>query len=391
MARERLGFARRHFPHKTVASELKDETPIKATEENKSKQHFWARLTRRQKILLSAGSIAGLAVVLTAFFIFFPKTPEPTPATPAKVAAEPPKPVLVASPLSGQLVSPELAKRPVTAIMIENSMDARPQSGLHEAGVVFEAIAEGGITRFIALYQDTTPQFIGPVRSLRPYYLDFAVPFQAGIAHVGGSPEALAQVRAGLRDLDQFFNAGAFWRNPGRAAPHNVYTSFEKLDALNQAKGYAGSEFKPWPRKEDSKLAAPTATKIDVNISSALYNSHYDYDPASNSYARSEGGRPHISTSSQHDPTGQQIKPKSVIVMVMGYSVARTRHSVYQATGSGQLFVFQDGGLVQGTWHKPSREAQFEFKDAAGQPISLNNGQSWVTVVANPSMVVHAP
>jgi hypothetical protein len=104
--------------------------------------------------------------------------------------------------------------------MIENSPDARPQSGLQDAGVVVEAIAEGGITRFLTLFQESQPQYIGPVRSLRPYYIDFAAPFQAGIAHVGGSPEALSRVRNGsYRDLDQFFNSAYFSRISARPAP----------------------------------------------------------------------------------------------------------------------------------------------------------------------------
>src|SRR5262249_44865010 len=158
---------------------------------------------------------------------------------------------------------------------IENSDDARPQSGLQEAGVVYEAIAEAGITRFMALFQETGPQYIGPVRSLRPYYIDFAAPFQASIVHVGGSPDALAQVTSGgFRNLDQFANGGSFWRISTRYAPHNVYTAFARLDALNQSKGYTSSKFTGWPRKKDKKLALPQATAIDIRVSSPDFYSH---------------------------------------------------------------------------------------------------------------------
>ena len=155
--------------------------------------------------------------------------------------------------------------------MIENSLDARPQSGINQAGVIFEAIAEGGITRFITLYQEAQPQYVGPVRSLRPYYIDWAAAFDAPIAHVGGSPDALKQIRNGGKDLDQFFNPGAYWRQSTRAAPHNVYTSFKNMDKLNKAKGYKSSKFTPWPRKEDSPLETPTAATIKVSISSANF------------------------------------------------------------------------------------------------------------------------
>src|SRR5581483_7848643 len=148
-----------------------------------------------------------------------------------KHKAKPKAPTTVASPLTGVQVAPALAARPVTGIMIENSDFARPQSGLQDAGVVYEAIAEAGITRFLALYQDSSPQYIGPVRSLRPYYIDFAAPFQASIVHVGGSPDALSEVKSGgFRNLDEFYNGDYFTRISARDAPHNVYTSFAELD-----------------------------------------------------------------------------------------------------------------------------------------------------------------
>ena len=187
------------------------------------------------------------------------------------------KVLTIASPLSGLQVSPELAIRPVTGIMIENSVDARPQSGIQDAGVVFEAIAEGGITRFMTLYQEAMPQHIGPVRSLRPYYIDWASAFDASVAHVGGSPDALAQIRSSGKDLDQFFNAGSYWRDNSRPSPHNVYTSFEKLDALNRSKGYSTSKFDSWPRKAEQKPDAPSVKSIDINISTALYKSPYKF------------------------------------------------------------------------------------------------------------------
>jgi hypothetical protein len=121
-------------------------------------------------------------------------------------AAEPPK---FYSNLTGNLVeSDAVSKQAVTGIMMENSPDARPQSGLKDSGVVFEAIAEGGITRFLVLYQEQKPQLIGPVRSVRMYYVDWVAGFNASVAHVGGSAAALSEVRNGnYRDIDQFFNA----------------------------------------------------------------------------------------------------------------------------------------------------------------------------------------
>src|SRR5262249_15833287 len=153
-------------------------------------------------------------------------------AKPKKVIAQKvTAPAVTLSTLSGLPVDPAVNQRPVTGVMIENSVQARPQSGLNQAGVVFEAIAEGGITRFLALYQDTTPDNVGPIRSARPYYEQWALGFDAGYAHVGGSPEALNDIKAwGVRDLDQFYNSGSYHRISSREAPHNVYTGITTLN-----------------------------------------------------------------------------------------------------------------------------------------------------------------
>ncbi|MBX4188824.1 DUF3048 domain-containing protein [Candidatus Saccharibacteria bacterium] len=269
---------------------------------------WWLGLGRNQRFAFIAGLLLIFGVLSIGWFYFIQPSSEPQ-LTLIRHPKPKPKPVLtVASPLTGVQVQPELAKRPVTGIMIENSSEARPQSGLQDAGVVVEAIAEGGITRFMAIFQEGQPSYIGPVRSLRPYYIDFAAPFQASIVHVGGSPDALSAVRNGnYRDLDQFFNGSYFTRISARPAPHNVYTNFARLDALNHSKGYDSSLFTGWPRKADKKVATSTAKTIDVQISSPVYYSHYDYDPATNTYARSEGGAPHMELVSGADKTGVRI------------------------------------------------------------------------------------
>ncbi len=302
--------------------------------------------------------------------------------TPAPKTTEP-------SRLTGLMVKPDLNKRPITGVMIENSPDARPQSGLLDAGVVVEAIAEGGITRFLAMYEEAMPSQIGPVRSVRPYYIDFALPFQSSIAHVGGSPEGLSQVRSlGVRDLDEFANGGSFWRSTSRYAPHNVYTSTAKLDALQKAKGYTKSDFTSFPRAHIERPAAkPTATKIDLSISGYFYSVHYKYDRHSNSYLRSEGGQPHTD-----DRTHKQLHPKVVIALVMSYSIESDgKHSRYQTVGKGTCYVFQNGVLVKGIWRKSSRSAQITFKDATGKSILLNPGQTWITLVGLSSDVSYSP
>jgi len=298
-------------------------------------------------------------------------TTTPTPSTT-------PAPVYY-SPLSGVKVPDQAStQQVVTGVMIENSPDARPQSGLKNADVVFEAIAEGGITRFMALYQPSKPQLIGPVRSLRLYDIDWLAPFQAAIAHVGGSQQALSTIRDGLhRDLDQFFNGGSYWRVSDRYAPHNVYTSFAKLDALNQRKGYSTSDLAPWPRQDGAPAKTVTAKTIDVTISGPLYNSHYVYDPTTNTYARYQAGAPHL------DREGGQITPTVVIVMdVNEQTVLQDGYrEQITTTGSGNAHIFENGTVTTATWTKADAGSQIKFTDAAGKEVALNRGQTWITAV----------
>lgn len=348
----------------------------------------WNSLSKKHKIIVTLA-----AVLVVVFGVLIARNLLGGSSSPAiDISKNQKKITTVASPLTGMQVAPELAKRTVTAIMIENSPDARPQSGIQDAGVIFEAIAEGGITRFLTLYQESRPTYIGPVRSLRPYYIDWASSFDAPIAHIGGSSDALSQIRSGGKDLDQFFNANSYWRESSRPAPHNVYTNFDKLDALNSAKGYTSSKFTSWIRKSDKALAVPTAKTLNINVSSSLYNVHYDYDSTSNSYLRSEGGAPHKAVTSPADVTGQQLHPKVVIALIMSYGIASDgQHSVYNTYGSGIAYVFQDGGVTQGTWSKADRPGQFSFVDANNVPIKLDTGQTWVSVISGPEKVSYAP
>lgn len=345
---------------------------------------WYRNLKKWQQIVVGAVAMALIAGIISGIWALTQGSGNQAPVIDNQEISEP-EPTTEPSRLTGIPVEPAYNKRPVTAVMIENSLDARPQSGLYEAGIVFEAIAEGGITRFMALYQEAQPKSIGPIRSLRPYYLDFAMPFQASIAHVGGSPDALAQARAlNVRDLDQFSNAGTYERVSSRYAPHNVYSSMSKLDALNKAKGFTSSEFTSLARKQEAPAEVPSVQRIALSISSQNYKVGYVYDATTNSYKRSLGGAAH-----KDQVSGKQISPKVVIVPVMSRSQSGI-YSVYDAIGSGPLFVYQDGGVTKGTWEKTGRKAQFKFKTNDGKTLELNAGQTWITVLDSASKVSHS-
>ncbi len=288
------------------------------------------------------------------------------------------------SPLTGRQVSDEAStKHPVLAVMIENSPEARPQSGLKDAGVVFEAVAEGGITRFIALYQDREPSLIGPVRSVRPYYLEWATAFSPGVVHVGGSPQALTMVRSGNYgvDLDQFANGSAFWRAKDRRAPHNVYTDYPHLAKLAASKGKTSSEFTGFTRRAiNSKPVTDgvVATSISVAVSTGQFAVSYTYDAASNTYLRYQGGVAHS------DREKGQIAPDVVIAIHVNQTLQSDRvHNTITTTGSGECYVFQNGIVIKGSWQKDSSAAQMKFLDESGTEIPLARGQTWITAVQN--------
>lgn len=350
---------------------------------------WFKRLSRPWQIAIIGGCLILCGGTVAALILFRRTPPPPAPPPPPRQKIVAPKPTTEPSRLTGLPVKPSFNKLPVTGVMIENSPDARPQSGLRDAGIVFEAVAEGGITRFLALYQhNTEPVDIGPVRSARPYFLEWIQPFDAGLAHVGGSPDALQDIQKWhIKDLDQFYNSGAYHRVNTRYAPHNMYTSMAQLYALDKSKGYNSSKFTEFLRKKDAPAAKPTAGNIDLSISGYLYNVNYQYDKTHNTYLRKEGGLPHVDARSK-----KQLSPKVVIVLVMSQTLAADGvHTIYGTTGSGALYLFQDGNVAKGVWKKKDRNHQFRFLDSKNKPLSLNAGQTWLTVVGSTSDIAYKP
>lgn len=397
ISRENLTSEPAFVPPEDVAE--KSETPEKpsfsddattVTKKHRKSPIAWFKgLSKKQKIIAATVLILALAGLGGGLYALLKKPAPPPPAPVVEVKKEEPvKETPIYSPLTGVVVTKEQSQLPVIGVMIENSPDARPQSGLNKAGVVFEAIAEGGITRFLTLFQESQPDYIGPVRSVRPYYVDWLQGFDAAIAHVGGSADALAKIRnEGVKDLDQFANSGPYRRVSNRYAPHNMYSNVASLTDLAKGKGWTTSSFTGFPRKAEKPSEAPTARTIDITISGALYNVHYDYDLASNSYKRVLAGKPHVDERSK-----EQISPKVVVAIVVPFGIAANRvNSVYQTIGNGKTFIFQDGTVTEGTWEKTSGKSQITFKDAAGAPIPFNAGQTWITATSIANNIVYKP
>lgn len=282
-----------------------------------------------------------------------------------------PTPEVFYSKLTGQRVSKEQSERPILGVMIENSEEARPQTGLEKAGIVFETTTEAGITRYLALYQDELPKEVGPVRSLRVAFLDWAMGFDAAFAHVGGSPDALSTADSrGAKSLNQFFNDGPYHRVNDRAAPHNMYATIADLFDLMQEKGFTSSNVQGFDRNSDDTATEPDTKTIDIAFSSPLFNVQYLYDAETNSYNRRLAGQPHKTAD------GEQITTKNVVVLL---NSGQTK-----GVGKGQALVFKNGRVIKGLWEQKdfsSRIELYETVEDQRQNIPLNRGNIWFASV----------
>jgi len=312
-------------------------------------------------------------------------TPSPT-ATQLPTPTPTPAPVLVPAPLTGRLVPAAVAQRHPIAVMVDDLGPARPQSGFSAASVVWQAPAEGGIPRYMMVFQEGTPGDVGPVRSARYYYIAWAAELRAVYAHAGGSPQALATLRAKgqgqlVFNADEFRWALSFRRVPTRFPPHNLYTTGRQLRALVKATGATdGSIAAPWAFAPDAPLAMrPVGGRIQVTyLANAI---RYDYDRVTNTYLRSVTGEKKQVDAS----TNQRVAPKNVIVMQMHFGPLNDGSKKHRleadVVGSGRAWISTNGITRQGTWKKTSLTTPTRFYDSTGKPVVLTVGQTFVQVM----------
>ncbi len=311
------------------------------------------------------------------------------------ISGKPEEPRNVPNPINGVLfkkseAEPWINRLPL-AVMIENHTDARPQTGLSKADVVYEALAEGGITRFLGVYLQEDSE-LGPVRSARPYYLDWATEYDAAYAHFGGSPTALGNIKSlGIKDLDGIsIGAPTFERTNKHRAPHNVYTTTQKLRAAAEKKGYKkGAEIVAWKflDSEPKREERPASQILQIGFLGTFgYNVEWRYNPETNSYLRFNGGAAHIDALANN-----QIEVKTIIVETVNKSLDPSGHSrLFMSTvGSGTLRVFINGQVVVGSWKKDSQSARTILLDASGQEIKINRGKIWVDIIPPESSITY--
>ncbi|PIZ48366.1 hypothetical protein COY29_03920 [Candidatus Woesebacteria bacterium CG_4_10_14_0_2_um_filter_39_14] len=328
---------------------------------------------------------------------------------------DPNAPKTEACPLTGVLFSKAERqiweqRRPLT-VMVENHEESRPQSGLSKADVVYEAVAEGGITRFLAVFycgaaaEEVT---IGPVRSARTYFMDFASEYgdyplyaHVGGANIPGPANALGQIGdygwlAKGNDLNQFsLGFPVFWRDYERighpvATEHTMYSTTEKLWEVAQKRGLTNVDdegnkwdatFSQWQFKEEAKLdERGEVARVEFSFweNNPEYAVRWEYQKDNNNYLRFNNGQ-----SLKDLNNDSQLQAKTVIIQLMKEKgpIDEVKHILYTTLGSGQALIFQDGQVIEGTWIKAKRQSRTKFTDSSGKEISLNRGPIWIEIV----------
>jgi hypothetical protein len=338
---------------------------------------------------LARPSIAVLAVLCLAFgsacsgkdkqvAAVSSSTTTSTTEAPTTTTTTPPRP----APLTGQpLTDAAVLARPALVVKIDTAPEARPQSGIDLADVVYEEQVEGGVVRFMAVFHSRDAELVGPVRSVRPVDPDIVSPLQGLFAYSGGAPQFVALIKRAPVKLVGFDElTSAYDKRSGKRAPHNLYTSTKKLFAA------AGDKKAPPPLF--SYLAAGQAfggagvaplTHADVTMGGQT-RATWDWDPAVSLWRRGTNGTAHVVEA------GQQLSFANVVVQFVRYRNTGSRDPsgapvpTADVIGTGTAWVFSAGQVVKGTYSKKSAAAITEYKDSAGVPIALSPGATWVSL-----------
>ena len=297
------------------------------------------------------------------------------------------------SPIDGTTTTTEAVTRRPLAVMIENSPSARPQSGLPEASVVYEAITEGGITRFMAIFLHGAPAVIGPVRSIRPHFIDLAREYDAVMVHCGQSYEAL-QILAktpSLYNLDQLKFAKPFWRDSSRKAPHNLYTATEKLRAFVALHGWEQCVLDlPHFTSSEQMTAGDPAPEVNIGFGGVVrYALRLVYDPQQNVYLRYMDGVQHTDRE-----TGQPITAKNIIIQRVEaeqFSGSKLHTYDVRVIGSGNGTFITGGKQMPMLWSKDAATDCTRYTDTAGRSLPFQAGQTWIEIVPATGSVCLGP
>lgn len=309
-------------------------------------------------------------------------TPPPPPEDPPPQAVEEPPAAPVypyTAPFTGMGSEQRLEDRPIM-VMINNHPDARPQSGLDQADIVYEILLEGEVTRFEAIYQSRLPEVIGPVRSIRPYNIEIANGFDAVMVHAGWSPEAKQMLEnSDYPYINEINNSAYFWREKFRKAPHNLYTKPELIKQAIADKKFRTSVTLPQFRflPHDAKVeGGEAARRVDIKFHS-LNQVAYEYNDDKQRYLRYTNGE------LQHDLTSNQpLEVTNLLVLAAKHRVIdqEGRRDV-DINGPGDGFLFQHGQAKQIKWKRSGGIIRAYEDQEMSKEIELVPGNTWVHLI----------
>jgi hypothetical protein len=386
----------------------------------------------KNKKILSIVLAVGIYFLVTGVsYFFFSKTissqgltsplPQPTVGANGQLAFDNSLPKTESCPLNGVLYSKQQKdwweKHRPLGVMIENHENARPQSGISGADVVYEAVAEGGITRFLTLFYCQDSGEVGPVRSARTYFLDFISEYgdhplytHVGGANQSGPADALSQIDTygwtGYNDMNQFsIGFPTFWRDYDRlghtaATEHTMYSTTQKLwDYAATTRGLTNvsKEGMPWDKgfvpyvfKDDALVSERPASQtvhLEFWTGDSNYYVDWTYDSKTNLYKRNNGGVPQIDRD-----INKQLTAKNIVVLLMAQSSANDGyennvHLLFKDKGTGKAVVFMDGKKITATWRKDKRTSRTILTDSTGNEIKLDRGLIWFEILPTDGVI----
>jgi hypothetical protein len=315
--------------------------------------------------------------------------PPPQPAQPIPPVNQPapseqptPEPVYkYTAPFTGMGTNEPLEGRPVM-VMVNNHPKARPQSGLDKADIVYEVLSEGEVTRFLAIYHSQKPEVIGPVRSIRPYFIQIGAGFDAFLVHAGGSPDALETLaNADFGNINEIANGAYFWRVKFREAPHNLYTDLNRISQAVHDKKMRTSTTHPQllflPADAVISQGEP-ARKIDVTFHN-LYKVSYQYDDAAKRFLRFTDGKPHLDLT-----TNKQLAVTNLLVIASRHRVLdKEGRRQVDVVGPGDGYLFQQGKGRKIKWKRSDGVIRAYADAALTEELPLLPGNTWVNIVPN--------
>lgn len=300
------------------------------------------------------------------------------------------------SPINGLLFTKsemeELTSRRPVAVMINNHAQARPQSALNSADVVYESLAESGITRYLVIFWSKGPQKVGPIRSIRQYHLEWLSPYDPLFIYDGcaktDDPRTNACGNIYAYNIKIIGTRGSWrWNDGRRYAPHNEYNSVVSAWDYAKSRGWDGfpSNFESWSFKNDADTGERgNGYRYEITFhnrlnNSGMYDSMWQYEPTTNSYKRWIGGKVDID-----QETNTQVTSKVVIVQETSLSPSYDDKGriIIDTIGQGDAIFLMDGKEINGSWKKSARTDRTTFYNSSGEEMKFNRGRIWISIIA---------